>query len=156
MKVCITGTPGTGKTKIAKALSKAVDWKLIQLNKLAKEKNLYSGFDKKRNCKIVDIRALNKEIKKLKGNLILESHYSHMMDCDKVILLTTKPKELRKRLEKRHWTKKKIKENIDSEIMEIIKSEVYQMFKKPNIIEIDTTNKIGENISKISKWLKIS
>ena len=139
MKLCITGTPGTGKTKISKLLSKKLGWKLIELNKLAKEKKLYSGFDKKRSCKIIDMEKLNREIKKLKGNFIFESHYSQKAGCDKIILLTADPKELKARLERRKWKKQKIKENMEAEIMEVIKSEVYDVFPKKNILEIDTT-----------------
>ena len=146
MKICITGTPGTGKTEIASALSKSLEWKLIDLNKLAKQKDLYSGFDKKRNCKIVDIRKINKEIKDLKGNIILESHYSHKIDCDKVILLTASPKILIKRLEKRKWKKEKIQENLDAEIMEVIKSEVYEKYLSRN--EKETVNIDEEYIFK--------
>ena len=157
MKICITGTPGTGKTKIANELSKKIEWKLIELNKLAEEKNLYSGFDKKRNCKIVDIKKINKEMKNVKGNLILESHYSHKTDCDKVILLITSSKFLIERLKKRNWKKEKVQENLDAEIMEVVKSEVYERFPKKNILEIDTSKKsVKSIIFEIEKWLNSS
>ena len=155
MKICITGTPGTGKTKIAKQLSKKLGCDLIELNKFAEEKKLYSGFDRKRACKIVDIKKINKEIKKLKGTFILESHYSHKIDCDRIVLLTAIPAILKKRLEKRNWKREKIQENLDAEIMEIIKSEVYEKFSKKHILEIDTSKTtINKNVAKIIEWLK--
>ena len=42
--IIITGTPGTGKTTIAIALSKRINAKLIAVNDLIKHKKLYMGY----------------------------------------------------------------------------------------------------------------
>ena len=63
MKVlCVTGTPGTGKTKIAKKLAKRLDFYYIDVNKLISKNKLSEGYDKKRKTKIVDINKLNKVV----------------------------------------------------------------------------------------------
>lgn len=145
--ICISGTPATGKTSVARALAKKLGWKLIELNKLAQEKNLYCGYDRKRKTKIVDIGLLKNEIKKIKQkNLILESHYSHEFDCDFVIVLRTNPGELRKRMKSKKWEREKIEENIEAEIMEICKTEALDLGRK--VIEIDTT---GRNPGELAK-----
>lgn len=145
MRVCITGTPGTGKSEVAKILSKKLKWKLIQLNRLAEEGKLYSGYDKKRKCKIVDLDAMEKEIMKLGGNLVLESHYAHIFPCDFVVVLRCNPKKLRERLKAKGWSKKKIEENVEAEIMEICKTEALETHGK--VIEIDTNRKETEEIA---------
>ncbi len=71
MKVIIvTGTPGTGKTTLSKKISKLLDYKYIDVNKLIKENKLHDGYDRKKKCFVVDIIDLNKfligEIKRLK------------------------------------------------------------------------------------------
>ena len=75
MIIAITGTPGTGKDTISKLVAEGIVWKLIDLNKLAKEKTLFLGYDGRRKCEIVDIKKLKSEIKKLKKDCIIQSHY---------------------------------------------------------------------------------
>ncbi|MCD6590774.1 MAG: DUF359 domain-containing protein [Candidatus Aenigmarchaeota archaeon] len=142
MIIAITGTPGTGKTEVAKALSRRLGWMWVSLNELAAEEDLYKGYDKKRKCKIIDIDKLKEEVKILgvsHKNLIIESHYAHEMPADIVIILRTHPKVLRKRMEKKGFPEAKISENMEAEIMEIIKDEAY-LYNR-NVFEVDTTNK---------------
>ena len=154
MRLCITGTPGTGKTTIARLLAKRLKWKLIELNKLAEEKGLYCGYDRKRKVNIVDIEKIKKDVEGLKEkNLILESHYAHEMPCDLVVVLRTNPKELRERGRKKAWSKEKIEENVEAEIMEVCKQEALELGNK--ILEFDTAGKRSEQtIKDIIKKLK--
>ncbi|NOX71821.1 MAG: AAA family ATPase, partial [Candidatus Micrarchaeota archaeon] len=64
MIIAISGTPGTGKTTIAKKLAKELGFEYVSLNELAEELNLYEDFDEKRNTKIVNIERISKEIEK--------------------------------------------------------------------------------------------
>ncbi len=125
MIVAVTGTPGTGKTRFAKALAKALGWKLIPLNALAARKGYYRGTDRKRKSKIVDLRKLGQEITKLAKarDLVIESHYAHELPCDAIVVLRTPIQELTKRLQKRKWPQKKIEENVEAEIMEVVLEE---------------------------------
>ncbi len=142
MIISVTGTPGTGKDTISKILAKRLGFKLVDLNKIAKEKGFFKGYDEKRKCDIVDTKRLNKEIKKFRKDLVIQSHYSHELDSDLVVVLRTDPKELRKRLEKRGWTEEKIKENLEAEIFEICKDDALQKTKK--VFQVDTTKEDPE------------
>lgn len=157
MIISISGTPKTGKTSVARALAKKLGWRLVSLNQLAKEKKLYSGYDKSRKSKIVNIQKLRTEVRRLcksGKNLILESHYSHDMPCDVVVILRTNPRELRKRMQEKGWSKEKIEENIEAEIMEIVKTEAMEKAKK--VLEIDTTGRKPEWVAaQIVKELKL-
>ncbi len=142
MIIAVSGTPGTGKTEAARALAGLLGWKLVALNDLASRKGLYSGYDRERKCKIVDISSIAREVEKLSGennSMIVESHYAHDMPCDVAVILRTRPDELRKRLVKKRWLHRKIEENVEAEIMEICKSEALEQGRK--VIEIDTTGK---------------
>lgn len=140
--LCISGTPGTGKTIVSQLLARKLGWKRIGLNHLAKTKKLFCGYDRKRKAYIVDTDLVAKEVKRLarrRKNLILESHYAHELDCDVLIMLRTNPRELRKRMKAKQWSAEKIKENIEAEIMEVCLSEAQEWGRKPTVI--DTTGK---------------
>jgi len=125
---------------------------------LAQEKGrllstLYSGYDKSRKTNIVDIKKIEQAVKKLRGNLILDAHYSHDLESDLRVILRCDIKELRTRLVKRSWGGKKIEENVQAEIFNICGVEAE---KKGKVLELDTTKKTPKQlVSEIMKTLKI-
>jgi len=142
MIVAITGTPGTGKTEVSKALAKRLGWSWFSLNVIAAMKGLYEGYDSARMSKIVDIARLRAEVNLLATeheNFIIESHYAHDMPCDMVIVLRTDTTVLRKRMLKKGFHTEKVAENIEAEMMQIIIDEAKAAHK--NVHEIDTTRK---------------
>jgi len=154
MKISISGIPATGKTEIAKLLSKKLNYNLISINELAEELDAFVGYDKKTESRILDIGKLEKEIKKLKGDLILEGHTAHLFPADIVIVLRCNPEILKKRLDKRYPSNPfKVRENLEAEILGVITSEAVAKNKK--VYEIDTSEKkIKKNVNEILKILK--
>ncbi|MFH8080489.1 MAG: adenylate kinase family protein [Candidatus Aenigmatarchaeota archaeon] len=158
MKISITGTPGVGKTTIARMLAKKLKMKYINLNELAEKINAFDGYDDVLQAKIIDMKKLKKEVKKLKGNYVLDSHYSHFFDVDLVIVLRCRPDILLERLKKRYKNNQsKIKENIDVEILGIISSEVLE--SKKTFFEVDVSEKskievLNEILKKIDDCFK--
>lgn len=144
MLVAITGTPGVGKTAVSSILLQR-EYEVVELNEKAKDGDFVAGIDKKRDSKIIDVDRLNKFVEETyKGqNLVfIEGHLSHLLKCmDKIIVLRCHPKELKKRLKNKNWREEKNKENIESEILDIILCEAIDIHSKENIFEIDTTKK---------------
>jgi len=64
MIIAVSGTPGVGKTYVAKKLAKATKGKLeyFDLNKYIKDNKLYDAFDKKAKTFDVDIEILKSNI----------------------------------------------------------------------------------------------
>jgi len=154
MIIAISGTPATGKTEVARIVAKKLGYEYISLNQLAEEKGLYAGYDDERSCKIVDTKAISKEIKKRKKeNLVVESHYAHDIYSDILIILTCELKELKKRMEKRGWNEKKIIENMDSEIMEVIKTEALESEKKFH--EVESSASLDETVKEVLEIVKL-
>ncbi len=146
MIIAISGTPGTGKTEVARLLAERLGFRLLDLNKLAESKDLYAGYDEKRDCRVVDVDRVAEEIKKIKEDVVIESHYAHDIPCDFAVMLRTNPGELRERLKKKGWKREKIEENVLSEIMEVCLTEALELGRK--VIEIDTTGKNPEAVVK--------
>jgi adenylate kinase len=140
MILAISGTPGTGKSTVAAHVGKKLGWPVYDLNKIAHERNLYSGYDEKRKTHVVDLGKIQKALKNIESpDMIIESHYAHDMDCDAVIILRASPEEIRKRALEKGWTKEKTEENVLAEIMDVCLQEAMSTGRR--IIEIDTTNK---------------
>lgn len=159
--ICVTGTPGTGKTTLAKKLAQKLNYHYLDISQIISKNKLYESYDKKRKTKIVDTNKLNifiiNKIKKLKNTakyngIIIDSHLSHYLPKKYVNLcIATKCdiKELNKRLKKRKYPKNKIQENTQAEIFNICYNEALE--QKHNILIVDTTK--GFNIKKIFKAL---
>lgn len=145
MLVVITGTPGTGKTAIAQALAKKLDYGLIDIKKIVNAHGIYK-IEKKE--KVVDLKkletALLGEIKKcsIKGSII-EGHLACeiKLPADFVFVLRCHPKTLRKRLKERRYTGKKLEENVLAEMLDYCTLLARKNFKGRNIVEIETSGR---------------
>ncbi|MFX1316273.1 MAG: adenylate kinase family protein [Promethearchaeota archaeon] len=158
--IVISGTPGCGKTSVSKKIAERVNVKIISLNKLAISKHLSLDYDSYRETYIVETKSLipllKKEVERIKKKrpdfLIIEGHFSDIVPesyINYVFILRCDPDELKKRLEKKGYKIKKIRENIQAEILGNCVNYFIQKRMKIPLIEIDTTNISIENIAKI-------
>lgn len=164
--IIITGTPGTGKTMIAKLLSKIVGFNVINVNDLIKKNKISEGYDKKRKCIIVDVKKLKKAIIKIINNckkncccsgLIIESHLSHNLPknyVDYCIVTKCDLKELKKRLIKRGYNAEKVRENLDSEIFDICLVEATEKGHKCIVMDTTKPEKLSAKLKKITNFIK--
>lgn len=150
MIVAITGTPGIGKTSVSEVLRKK-EFDIVDLNKVAVEKQFLIGVDKDRDSKIVDVDKLNKYIEKNydgENVIFIDGHLSHLLNAvDKVIVLRCHPKILKKRLSAKNWKKEKIRENLQAEILDVILCETVELHPRENVFEIDTTEKNVDDVA---------
>lgn len=138
--VAISGTPATGKTEVARAVGRKLGWPVLELNQLAKERGLFSGYDEGRKADIVDLEGIQKALDNIEApNMIIESHYAHEMASDIVIILRAGPDEIRKRGAEKGWGRAKAEENVVAEIMEVCKQDALDAGRK--VFEVDTTGK---------------
>lgn len=143
MLIVITGTPGTGKSEVAKELAKITKYSIVDVKKLVESKRIFtvvSGGEKE-----VDIRTLGRAVlaevrKKKQQNIILENHMlcEFSVPADFVFVLRANPDVLRKRLSKRKYPKAKLNENIASEMLDYCTLKVKANHTKEPI-EIDTS-----------------
>ena len=150
MIIALTGTPGTGKTSVSKVLHDK-GFEVVDLNKVALDKDFLVGKDEKRDSEIVDVERFDEYVKKnySGSNIVfIEGHLSHLLkNVDKVIVLRCHPDQLRKNLSKKGWKENKIKENLEAEILDIILCETVDIHPKKNIFEIDVSGKTIDNVS---------
>jgi adenylate kinase len=144
MIIVLTGTPGVGKTYLARRVCKKLGWNHLEINKLVKREGLYIGYDKKLKSWIVDERKIISYVKKVvrgTDNIIIDSHLAHILPrslVDKVIVLRCEPRVLEKRLKKRRYSKEKIRQNVESELIGLISYETKKRHKK--LLEVDCSS----------------
>lgn len=133
MRIALTGTPGTGKTTVAALLP----YRVIDLNALVKG-GLNLGTDPERGCLEADMDGLEQKLAEMDTDelTVLEGHFSHYF-ADEAVVLRLAPSELKKRLEARGYSAKKIQENLESEALDVILVEAIEFCGR--VSEIDTT-----------------
>lgn len=151
MIISITGTPGTGKTQAAKELAKLLGYDVVSIADLVKNKKIPSAYDRKRRTRILDEEKLDKNIRKLldeNKSYIIEGLVAHFVRADFIFVLRTEPAVLEKRLEKKGWSREKIRENVEAETVGEVAADAAG---KKNAFEIDTTRR---NVSQTAALIK--
>jgi adenylate kinase len=143
MIVSLSGTPGTGKTTVAKMIDRS-DYVIIPMNELSRD---YLGeYDEARATTEVEIDRLVQDIKDevisipqgTETHTIIEGHLSHHLPVVRIIVLRSSPKVLEERLSHRDYTGEKIRENMEAEALGVISIEAFETGLPVN--EIDTTS----------------
>ena len=148
----ISGTPGVGKSSVAKILKKK-GWKILNLKKIARKYQILTGYDEKDETMIINEKKISAVIKKELGNedYVIASHLSHFVSPTLVklcVVLRCNPLKLEKRLKKRCYSKLKVAENVMCELLDVCLVEAIDIGHKINLHEIDTTKKKPASVAK--------
>lgn len=152
MKVLVTGTPGTGKTTNARKI--ALELKLPYANVTSIINTNPQVIDKiEKGVRVIKPNLKKVLKKKLPEEYVIDTHLlEYAPKVDVVVILRCEPDELKKRLEKRKYSKKKIRENLEVEILDYF---TQKTGKKKEVIEVDTSKaKSDTNVKKIVKMIK--
>jgi adenylate kinase len=104
------------------------------------------GIDPKRGCLEADMEGLEMKLAEMDTDelTILEGHFSHYF-ADEAVVLRLAPSELRKRLETRGYSEAKIRENLESEALDVVLVEAVEFCNR--VSEIDTTGKTPQEVA---------
>lgn len=147
MKILVTGTPGVGKTRFADIISKRLGLLHLDITAHIKNHKLYESYDEELSTYIFSESVVAEHLKKHHSNthsLIIDTHSPSIVkyfDFDMIILIRCEIAELRRRLAERGYSKKKITENIDCEIFEVIKDDLDESFAIEPIIVYSSKDK---------------
>ena len=151
MKIIITGTPGTGKTSVAKRLSEKLGYEYVNLNDILIRSGVCVYNPELETHEISNIDKAIEIIDDVtsRDNIVIDTLVVSLINpeyIDKVVVLRLDPYILLERLKSRGWRGRKLCENVMAEILDYFLIECVENFGNDKIIEIDTTNRDVENI----------
>lgn len=144
MRVVVTGTPGTGKTTAVDHLD--TDLEVIHGNRVIERESLYSTHDQQRDSAVVDLDAFIAYFDG-KDDILVESHLSHHLPADRVIVLRCHPDELKTRLRDRGEPESTATENAESEALDLILTEAVTEHGQDAVYEIETTDRSPDTVA---------
>lgn len=171
--ILITGTPGVGKTSLSILLADQLNERLasflikanksyqyINVGKLVTEKKLYKDWNNDFDVPEFDDDMVVDELTDYvpQGAYVIDFHTASLFPedwIDIVVLLRCNNTVLYDRLKERGYNDKKIKENIECEILEVTADDVYENYDKKRVIELsnEKMEDMQNNIDQIIDFL---
>jgi len=144
--VALTGTPGTGKTSVARAL--APRWRSVELGEWAVSvgagRKIRDGFE-------VDLERLSRLLRRPEvaaPGPILVGHLAHLLPVHTVVVLRCHPERLRERLDRdERGSAADRKANYVSEAIDLVLLEALRPGRK--VYEIDTTDRTVAQVARL-------
>ena len=133
----------------------------IDVSEFVKANGFHEGFDEVRKCYIIDEDKLCDELESLMGagGIVLDTH--SMIDYfperwfDLVVVLTSDNTVLYDRLAKRGYDQNKVSENVQCEIMQVVRAEAQQSYPAEivQILKSDTLDELETNVANMKAWV---
>ncbi|KAJ4407387.1 factor activating pos9 [Didymella pomorum] len=161
--IIITGTPGVGKTTHAEQLAQATGLKHVSVNQIVKDEGFHEGKDEETGSWIVDEDKLLDYLEERniseEGGSILDWHACDLFPerwIDLVVVLRCDSTVLYDRLTARGYKDKKLDENMDSEIMQVLLDEAREAYKEEIVVELrsDSADDVEGNLERIEQWIE--
>ncbi len=144
--VALTGTPGTGKSRVAGLLPEA--WSPVEVGEWAGR----AGHARRlRGSWIVDLAALQRDFARLHRAFphpVYVGHLAHLLPIRDVIVLRCHPRELARRLARaRRGTPRQQTANVVAEALDLILVESLTLGRR--VWEVDTTGRDPRDVARI-------
>jgi adenylate kinase len=142
--IALTGTPGTGKSSVARRLAPL---RAVEVGDLA----IAWGFGRRRGAAVeVDLRGLARAARSsaaLRGIDVVVGHLAHLLPLRDVVVLRCHPLELTRRLGRiRRGTVRERAENVLAEATDVIRWEAAGRSRR--VLQIDTSYRSVDDVAR--------
>lgn len=156
----ITGTPGTGKSQHCERLKELIDFKFFNIGDVVKEHGFHEGRDEEFDTYILDEDKLLDYLEGpiADGGCVIDHHtcgfYPErffqlvvVLRCDNTILYD--------RLDARGYNEKKLSENIEAEIMQVVADDAAESYDEDIVVELrsESPEDLEQNCQRIIAWI---
>jgi len=160
--ILITGTPGTGKTTLLRRLAeREPSIQAIDVGELVRNEAMHLDWDDEYKTYILDEDRLLDELEdKLEdGGVVIDYHSPELFPerwFDLVLVLRADNSVLYRRLETRAYPEKKLSENIEAEIMQVVLDEAREAYREEIVIELpsNTVEDVESNVTRTISWIQ--
>jgi len=157
--IMIAGTPGTGKSTLAKELAQRSGLHYIDVTQVVQDGGFTEGYDEALQCGILDEDQLIDELedRMSAGGNIVDYHSCEFFPerwFDIVFVLRTDNGILHKRLTERGYNESKISNNVESEIFQTILDAATEAYPEGVVhpLASDQPEQMEENLDRIMQW----
>ena len=158
--VLVTGTPGTGKSSTRILIAEETGMRHIEVGQLVKEESYHEGWDDDYQSYTLDEERLLDGMEEAVegGGIVVDFHCADLFPerwFDLVLVLRTNNTALFDRLAERGYAQKKITENVECEIMQVILDEARATFSSDIVHEVpsETVEHMESNVQRVKLWL---
>lgn len=181
----VTGTPGTGKSTLCGIVSErcfggaagfcagggaaaassgaATKMRHIDVGKLVRARGLHSGWDAANEAFVLDedalCDALEPALGSARGGVLLEAHSCDFFPerwFDRVVVLRADNTVLFDRLSARGYPQHKVAENVEAEIMQVVRDEAFAAYPAPGVAcerVSDTVEQLEAIATELCAWI---
>ncbi|KAI9018564.1 P-loop containing nucleoside triphosphate hydrolase protein [Phycomyces nitens] len=157
--ILVTGTPGTGKTTTSEMIAQVTGLQHVNVGAIVKAKQLHEGYLEEFDTHVLDEDKLIDELEDTmtEGGKIVDFHTCEIFPerwFDLVIVLRADTATLYDRMEKRGYNKRKIEENMECEIMQIVLENAHESYEPEIVVELqsNTIDDMEANVDRVKQW----
>uniref|UniRef100_A0A6B2LM34 Adenylate kinase isoenzyme 6 homolog n=1 Tax=Arcella intermedia TaxID=1963864 RepID=A0A6B2LM34_9EUKA len=160
--ILITGTPGVGKSSLSALLAQALpSLNYIDLGQTIRQKHLHDGLDEEWDSLTLNEDKVCDYLEDIitTRNNVIDYHTCDFFPerfFDLVIVVRCSNDVLYPRLEARGYSEKKIQENVEAEIMQVVLDEARDSYREDIVWEVqsNTIEEMEESVNRIADWVK--
>ncbi|KAG5179445.1 P-loop containing nucleoside triphosphate hydrolase protein [Tribonema minus] len=159
--ILVTGTPGTGKTCTCAAIAEATGLTHVDVGAVVRAEQCHEGRDAEFDAFVLDEDKLCDALapRAAAGGCVLDFHSCDFFPedwFDLVLVLRADTATLFDRLKARGYHEKKLQENMQCEIMQVVLEEAHEAFPAPIIHELqsNTVEEMEANVDRVKQWLQ--
>ena len=143
-----------GKTEISRSLSSRIHAVHISVGELVKKERLVDRVDEERGTLVADMSKVSKRmfdiLNDTEGDVVIEGHYvTDVVPAEEVssaFVLRRDPAKLMSVMKSRGYSDKKIRENLEAEILDVCLYSAIKTLGQDRVCEIDVSHKSVEEV----------